>query len=450
MLLSRIWSISVILEPMLLFVVIPQTGFGGHISRLIQIVICVFFLINFLQKTARYRNFTLPGFFVYKPYFYLLAYIITISIIYLSINGYEALDLDSAIHKVSAQNALSIHLRPWIEILIVFFQFFYFVILAPIFLKTKNDFKFFFKFAFIIIFLHFFLGWIDWALYCFYDIQFIPRHFLGGMHVGCRFHGLAGEPRDAAIFNMSIIFFLAIYSLFKSAKVKLPNILVILLILYSSYRSLSASFLVGAILSALLILFYFFFMRSSKINFFIVILSVIVLFGIVFFSLDNFWRIGQYYEAYASYIFALFEDPFIKVPYIIKASFNNVFPIIIAFNEFRDWNPLPLLFGSGLGSSGVANSIIRGYFLNPNNQLTRFIYEYGIIGSTIFFICISSILKNCTLRLNNRDKDILFMTFLLMLGGILAHRSNIWLIWLGLLCAVIVHQTNNSSSTNIK
>ena len=63
MLLSRIWSISVILEPMLLFVVIPQTGFGGHISRLIQIVICVFFLINFLQKTARYRNFTLPGFF---------------------------------------------------------------------------------------------------------------------------------------------------------------------------------------------------------------------------------------------------------------------------------------------------------------------------------------------------------------------------------------------------
>ena len=131
-----------------------------------------------------------------------MAYIITISIIYLSINGYEALDLDSAIHKVSAQNALSIHLRPWIEILIVFFQFFYFVILAPIFLKTKNDFKFFFKFAFIIIF-YIFLGWIDWALYCFYDIQFIPRHFLGGMHVGCRFHGLA-ESREMQQFSICL------------------------------------------------------------------------------------------------------------------------------------------------------------------------------------------------------------------------------------------------------
>ena len=288
MFLSRIWSISVILEPMLLFVIVPQTGFGGHISRLIQIIVCIFFFINFLQKIIRNKYFVLPGFYIYRSYFNLLAYLIIISLLYLSLSGYEKIDISRATHMVINTNPLSIHIRPWIEIIIIIFQFFYFVILAPFFLKTKNDFIFFFKLGFIMIFLHFFLGWIDWALWCFYEIQFIPRHFLGGMHVGCRFHGLAGEPRDAAIFNLSLIFFLVIYSLFKSRKVKLPNIFLILLILYSSYRTLSASFLVGVILSAFLILIYFFFMRSSKINIFIIILSVIILFGIALLGLNNF------------------------------------------------------------------------------------------------------------------------------------------------------------------
>ena len=137
-----------------------------------------------------------------------------------------------------------------------------------------------------------------------------------------------------------------------------------------------------------------------------------------------------------------------KVPYVIKASYNNVFPLIISFNEFRNWNPLPLFFGSGLGSSGVTNSMIRGYYLNPNNQVTRLIYEYGIIGSIIFFISIKNILKNCSISLSNREKDIIFLTFLLMLGGVLAHRTNVWLIWLGLLCAVTVYK--NKKSLNIK
>jgi len=103
-------------------------------------------------------------------------------------------------------------------------------------------------------------------------------------------------------------------------------------------------------------------------------------------------------------------------------------------------NPFPLLFGSGLGSSGVANSVIYGEFNNPNNQVVRLVYEYGVIGFSLFFFVFFKILRRCSVGLYRVDRDTLFVTALIMLGGVLAHRTAVWLIWLGLLCAVSIYR----------
>ena len=48
-------------------------------------------------------------------------------------------------------------------------------------------------------FLSLFLGAIDLLLVAITGIEFIPRHLSDMRHVGVRFHGIAGEPRDAFV-----------------------------------------------------------------------------------------------------------------------------------------------------------------------------------------------------------------------------------------------------------
>jgi hypothetical protein len=437
--LSKLWTISVLLEPMLLFVLKEGTGIGSNISRVLQFVVLLGFILNFLTKPNFCLDLT-PK-YLWRPYLILIGYILVVTVFSFLVGGYGgqvSATQSSGLDAVFKSNAT----RPVVEVVVLLFQFFYFIFLAPLFLKRRRDFDFFFKCAFALLFFHFTLGWIDFLL-SLNGFYWIPRHLADGRTVGQRFHGIAGEPRDAAIYMMSLLFFIAIYSLYKNGKVERPGWSVVFLITASSFATVSASFMVALVISAALLFFYFMprmsFVRLAS---FTVALFVVGL-GVIY-AIEHQARINAYYSVYAECLFDLYQNPYQELPDLIKVSFNNVYPVIRLIREAADLNPFPLLFGSGLGSSGVANSMVYGSFQNPNNQIVRIIYEYGMIGFWIFIFVYLEILKRCSMGLNKGERDVLIITALIMLGGVFAHRTAVWLIWMGLLCAVTMYRQKQS------
>ncbi len=173
-----------------------------------------------------------------------------------------------------------------------------------------------------------------------------------------------------------------------------------------------------------------------------------MLFGIVLFLIlfiiTQETRVLQYLETFSQQASMLIKDPYQSLkslPGIISVSYNNIFPALITLQNIFQFNVLPVLFGSGLGSSGVLNSHVFGEFTNPNNQIVRFIYEYGVFGFSLFIFAFLKILRRCSLNMSLNERNILIASGLIMFGGLLGHRTNVWLIWLGLLFAVTIYRS---------
>ena len=145
---KKIYIWSIILEPMLFFVIwIPiingwvETPF--HISRLLQGYVIISLIIKILLKKNLY-TYPNPLFSHYRYYFYyfILAFI---SGIYGMITSVYAITLLEKSHTY--------YLRPFIEYIIVIYYFVYFVVLFRFLIKKPEEINYFFK-AFTFIFFY--------------------------------------------------------------------------------------------------------------------------------------------------------------------------------------------------------------------------------------------------------------------------------------------------------
>ena len=444
MLLVRLWTISVLLEPLLYFVLVDRTqiGFGGNISRLLQLLVMILIIANFMSG----KRFRIPVYArsLYFPLLLFIFYVFITSLVGFLLGAYsggqtsgEQKGLTLVFHNDTT--------RPVVELIILIFQFFYFVILPVVFLRTKREFDFFFKWALFLLSVHFIGGWIDFILTPL-GVDVISRHLGDGRSVGLRFHGIAGEPRDAAIYMMSLFFFIATYCFYKNGSIPSPKKSYTALIGVSCLATISASFFVAVFFSLLLWLAYE--IRRVSVGFaFKATMLVMVLALILGYSLSYFERLGLYVETYRDYLESLYENPYQELPFLIKVSFNNVYPIIRVLREFSDGNIFPLFFGHGLGSSGIANSLIYGEYNNPNNQLARLIYEQGVVGVWLFVYVFLRITKRCAVGLSGVEKNRLVIAGLIMIAGVFAHRTGVWMIWLGLLIAVAAYRIRSNPTT---
>ncbi len=430
-LITRIYVWSVVLETLLFFILLGQSVavVGANLSRILQFIVIISLILKFFftpfLKTKIFNPFS-PYFKWYFVYFLFLF----ISFIY----GYF-----SGAYVGRTENFSSNVLRPGFEYFISIYYFLYFAVLPAFLLNSKKAIDYFFRIFFFMFFLSFFLGVIDYLLVVITGYEFIPRHLSDMRHVGKRFHGLAGEPRDAFVhlfFGLSFLFLREVWSGKKFNRLWIP------IIFFAALLTQSSSGILGLIM-ALGLMFLFQIPRMSLSSIFVLFLSVIVIstgFGLM---ISNSLRIQSYIEAAPLAIEALERG--LDLPQVIQFQISNIYPIWIRWIQFTEMNLLPLFLGTGLGTTSILNGyvIAEGGILNPHANIIRVFFESGLIGTVLFIIAFVAPLYRIEAFLKTRS---IVFCMLLMLGISFGHRTSAVFTFLGIIIAI--HIVLNKKDNN--
>lgn len=321
--------------------------------------------------------------------------------------------------------------RPFFEVFILVFYFTYMVILPQFFLNTHQGLSYFFKVFFFMFLLSFFLGIIDFLLVLFLNIELIPRTIGDWTHVGTRFHGIAGEPRDAFVFLVlgACMFYLRDLWLGTNT-----NKLWYLAIFIAALLTQSVSGYVGLVIMFGLILVYGIPRMTLKASLILFISFILVGMSVYSYAMTS-TRVLRYIE-YAPIALEVLQNNE-DLPSMVKTQIVNVYPIWIRLNEILNLDLLPTLIGTGAGSSAILNGnfYVDDFGLkNPNANVIRLFYEAGIIGSLIYIQSFLSPLKSFVT--DAHTKRGLTLITLIILGACLGHRSTSVFIVLGIILLV--------------
>jgi len=472
-LISKIYILSVVMEPLYYFVLVPQniTGIGANFSRILQfIVVASLCLKLFSYERLRILNFFSP---LNKNFTYYFIFAVLVGFLGLYTGSYS-FNIDFTIQIVGntiiADFIRGHSFRPFFEYFIAFYYFAYFVILARYILTTKEAIDYFFKIFFIALLACLFVGFLDLLLQLLFKYEGFPRQFADGRSVGFRFHGIAGEPRDACSYLMLSLGILALRDIWEDKK-KL-TLFWIILITTAAFLAQSLSGILGIAFFGILVLIYYLPSTSSRIKllFFSIVLLVALAIFINALLSDRLMR--YFYEFF--WLFSLLEGgPLTEIDWasrcnlpnitdcdigkgavirkaVFEGQMNNIYPIWHLWEEIKEFKFLHLFIGNGLGSS----SIINNYYMhsnglvNPHAGIIRSLYETGVVGTLLFIAVFLTPIKTMYINNNINSKLILFM--LLMLGMYFAHRSAIPYIFLGMVLAVLNNKSITSNGTYLQ
>ena len=279
-----------------------------------------------------------------------------------------------------------------------FSYYFFFCIIGPIII-AKNQLVFFkLLLTFVIILISF--GMFMVVYYKFLDYDLIQRLFYynDASVVGARFYSLFGEPRDASVAIVTIISMIIILfkNFDKKIKVKYFNYVFITVILsiISLFLTKSATLLLIFVLSSLIISFFFIFLKVSRqqLKIFFIIITLFSLFS--FLAIYFVPRLNIYFLEFIKLIKIVFNNSHGFDISDINNNFTNsnliaqikdVYPILKYLEHLKDFEFLKILFGNGSYASFTLNT---NDYIQPHSNLSRFLYDNGIIGIgilTIFF-----------------------------------------------------------------
>ena len=429
---SRIWIFSLILEPFLYFNVFGDSS-TGNLSKLLQIVVLLGLICGF-KRSRLIQSFSL---FKYIYLFFLYS-IFSTAIFFLF--AAIAPGVFSDILSPYSLNVYSFSPRFVIDFFSIAYKFIYFVVLAPIFLRTDKDFSFLYKTFLFFTVISLFLGSLDFILQL-YGFDLIPRHFNDGVDVGLRFHGLWGEPRDAAVFLSTIFLLFPLLDNFYTSSSFAATCRLIIsnkpFIIAALILTVSFSFIVSILLFGL----FYLFSSLSRISFRKLIVFILLsVFVIVLFSglIAYVPRLHIYYQGFLE--LSILDE--YNIPNNLKNAYNNIYPLTFRLNECLNSFIIPSIFGSGNATSSSVNSlslVYNGDYENPNSQLVRLLFEHGILGASLYIFgylyafrrIISSIVPS---------KYYLEVPLLLAFCATLAHRSSLDFIALGIFYAYYIYK----------
>ena len=431
-LLGKIYVWSIVFEPLLFFVIFSQAlvGITGNVSRILQFIVILLLLYKslFLYK-SRIKVFN-PFFKQYRWYFFYLSFAV-ISGIYGLISDAYSPTLKSSFSSTNASLFSSFinseYTRPLFEYFIAFYYFAYFVILPQSLLRNKDAIDYCLKIFVRVFFISFFIGVIDYLSEAILHIALVPRHFWDWQHVGLRFHGLAGEPRDAFVylfFGFGLMLLNEKWSGNRGSKT-----LWFLLIFLAAMLTQSASGFIGLIISFVLIIIFY--IPRMPLRFLIpfIFTSIIILIAGIY-GITSSERIMNYIEIAPDALKAI--ETGITLPYLLQIQIVNIWPIWIRLMEMMQLNLIPLFIGTGMGSTSIANSVWyseNGVF-NPHANIIRIAFEGGIIGTLLYMKAFLQPLRELPIYEKNKNQIIIYM--LLILGVNFGHRSSTLFIFLGL------------------
>ncbi len=418
---SKLYVWSVVFETLLFFILVSQnvSGVGGNLSRVLQFGVILALLIKALITPLKKIQILNPFSIYFRWYFIYFCFII-FSLIF---------GIFSGAYIGKSDNFSANVLRPGFEYFITLYYFVYFAVLPLFLLNSKKAIDYFFKVFFFMFFLSFFLGLIDLLLVLITGYEFIPRHLSDMTHVGNRFHGIAGEPRDAFVhlfLGLSLLFLKELWTGKSFNRFWVP------IIITAALLTQSTSGVIGLLIFlSLLIVFQLPRMRFQS-TFLLVLLIILgsIAFG---YMIQNSPRIQIYLEAAPLALQALERG--IDLPPVIEYQINNIYPVWIRWLEISEMNFLPFFIGTGLGTASIINGFVlsEGGVLNPHANIIRIFFESGIVGTLLFIIAFVKPLLKIEKHLGS---NLLVFLMLLMLGVTFGHRSSALYTFFGLIIAI--------------
>jgi len=435
-LLRILYSCSIVFEPLLFFVLFDRSflGITGNLSRILQIIVVFVLLLRLLIKLSKGRevrltNFTSPVYNYLALYFLLLIFS---GLIALATGAYYLPEEYQQGEVLSEFSALinSLEIRPLFEYIITTYLIIYFVILPKYLLNNRKDITTFltiFKFMFVVSLI---IGFIDYYFLALFDVTLVPRHINDGIDVGLRYHGLAGEPRQATLYLVLGLAILHLKSFFEGEKLSKWWIGLIIIALLLTQ---STSGLLGCL--AFLGLYLSFNLFNAK-HFFAMLFVILLTIFSVYMLLINSDRVVNYIDSARDLWFILESGG--TFPYLMKVQADNIYPLYDLTVKFREFDFIPILIGSGLGSASIVNNIYAEVVFgtsNPNSQLVRLLYESGLIGSFFFVMAFIRPVKYLSKGLHSAHRHQFLIYVLLVLGFSLGIRSPVIYIYLGVFIA---------------
>tara|TARA_B110000285_G_C15138439_1_gene628896 strand:+ start:45 stop:1313 length:1269 start_codon:yes stop_codon:yes gene_type:complete len=413
-------------EPLLFFVFTYNNNFLGvslSVSRILQILVLFLLAFSFIIKFVRNKKIIVENsFFPENKYLVLYFVLLFLASFFGIINGSYNLPAQADLFDIDT--AYPYFKRSVFEYIILFFNIFYFVILPRNLIKTKTDFDYLFsvfKFFLIVTLL---VGYADYIFSKFGAIDLVARHIRDGVEIGGRFHGLAGEPRQAAVHMVFNISMYILYCQYFEVKIK---IWVMFLILLSLILTTSMSLFIGVLFFGI----FLFIFKLIKLKYMLILLLVIT----SMLSIDN-------VQNYKNYLMAAWQilEAKEELPYFLRILRGEIYPIYDIIKKIQNRELVTVFFGNGPGSASAINNFYIGDYLssrNPNAQIVRSLSDSGILGTLVFIISMVWPIKYFTRNTDKKTRNLYIVSMLMVLSVSFAVRSSVVFIYLGILTSFL-------------
>ena len=453
---DKLYIWSVLFEPLLFFVVfVTDLGISGNLSRLAQfVVVCgvaLRFCAVFVSPSGtgiRLPSPLGPLYVRYALYFFLT---LGAGVLVLLSGSYSLVTTSEESRSGTLgfeSPPSSASLRVALEYGIALYYFAYFSVLPQYVLVSRKHISYFFRMFKKVFVFSLVIGLINVGLFVFLGIMAIPRQLIDWLsttagYAAGRFAGLAGEPRDAFVYLFLALAIFHLEAHFRGVRFKRSWVVLIIalalltqslsgLIGIACFIGLYAFYSVGsAMVSGGLI-------RAVRLCVQLVLLTTVTV-GILYVGIIGSDRLMIFFNAVTPLWVAMEsglsgED----LPPIFQPHMNTIYPLYNLYYKLRNFDFLPVMIGSGLGSASTINSAygLVGQTINPTSQLVRTLFESGAIGTGLFIVAFTSPVKMVTKRLPKRKQRQFALFALLVLGCVLGHRSAAIFIYLGLCIAV--------------
>ncbi len=339
---------------------------------------------------------------------------------------------------------------------VLIFQLLLYIYLPLIIIKTNKSFCSFLNIFRVIGGLSIIFGIFDYLSQIFFNYDLIGRHFYDPIDVGKRFHGLFGEPRDAGVILIFLVFIESLYAHIKinfipgnrlnNKKIIFRYKLISLIYFFLSLLAQSLSTFLGL---ALGILFYFLLVEKKNFKFLVKYLFIILLITIIFiFLVSTQDRIALYYDSFLSMNKFLILKDFDKIPGVYRSQLTNIIPIYEFIERLSPKEIFYFLFGGGYSSSPILLKEIFYFdeYNYPASHVSRWLTDIGLFGTIFYFILIYipglKFINNLSSTLMN--KQVLFW-YILFSSLAITHRS--YALFMGISMLIIVLNINSKNKS---
>ena len=134
------------------------------------------------------------------------------------------------------------------------------------------------------------------------------------------------------------------------------------------------------------------------------------------------------------------------MPNLIYVQSADIIPILLIYERLISMDFYNLFFGSGIGTASFFTNNFTFEFLevnNPRAQVSRIVFESGLAGFYIYLMILIKPIKEFLHRIDSNYRTYFFISSIFLIGAVMGQRSNLSLIFIGILYTVLINNLFN-------